>query len=145
MKTAEQEHYQPSSEIISFRRVNCCVCGTPFCMESQLNERRHSDGKLFYCPNGHDQLYRETDAVKLRKANEEIERQKQKIVKEQERTQFWQQEKRKADKATSAYKGQVTKIKRRVNAGVCPCCNRTFSNLAAHIKTKHKDFSKDEK
>ena len=24
--------------------------------------------------------------------------------------------------------------------GVCPCCTRTFPNLAAHMKTKHPDF-----
>jgi len=40
----------------------------------------------------------------------------------------------------SAARGRVTKIKRRVQHGVCPCCNRTFSNLASHMKTKHPEF-----
>lgn len=30
----------------------------------------------------------------------------------------------------------------RAHAGVCPCCNRTFKQLAAHMKTKHPDETK---
>jgi hypothetical protein len=29
----------------------------------------------------------------------------------------------------------------RVSAGVCPCCNRTFQNVARHMKTKHPDIA----
>lgn len=32
------------------------------------------------------------------------------------------------------------KLKRRVKAGVCPCCKRTFKQLVAHMKHKHPDF-----
>lgn len=37
----------------------------------------------------------------------------------------------------AAYKGQVTKVKRRVSKGVCPCCNRTFENLARNMESQH--------
>ena len=37
-------------------------------------------------------------------------------------------------------KGQVTRIKKRVANGVCPCCNRTFKDLAAHMSTQHPDY-----
>lgn len=33
-----------------------------------------------------------------------------------------------------------TRIKNRVKNGVCPCCNRTFENLARHMQAKHSDF-----
>ncbi len=29
------------------------------------------------------------------------------------------------------------KMRTRVMNGVCPCCNRTFQNLMAHMKTEH--------
>tara|TARA_Y100000310_G_scaffold338946_1_gene430083 strand:- start:1163 stop:1354 length:192 start_codon:yes stop_codon:yes gene_type:complete len=45
-----------------------------------------------------------------------------------------------AEKTASTYKGQVTKLKNRAKAGVCPCCNRTFQNLSRHMETKHPDF-----
>lgn len=27
----------------------------------------------------------------------------------------------------------------RIGAGICPCCNRTFSQLARHMQSKHPD------
>jgi len=32
---------------------------------------------------------------------------------------------------------ELKRVKRRINGGVCTCCNRTFTNLARHMKTKH--------
>lgn len=43
----------------------------------------------------------------------------------------------------SAIKGVATRIKRRVSAGVCPCCNRTFQCLARHMATKHPDYQQE--
>ncbi len=34
---------------------------------------------------------------------------------------------------------KTKRLMRRVSAGVCPCCNRTFSDLARHMKTKHEN------
>jgi 4-hydroxy-3-methylbut-2-en-1-yl diphosphate synthase IspG/GcpE len=31
-------------------------------------------------------------------------------------------------------------LAKRAKAGVCPCCNRTFSNMAEHMKKQHADF-----
>lgn len=39
-------------------------------------------------------------------------------------------------------RGVVTKTKNRIGKGVCPCCNRTFVELARHIATKHPDYAK---
>lgn len=40
-----------------------------------------------------------------------------------------------------AMKGVVTKIKKRVRHGVCPCCKRTFTDLARHMDSKHPKFA----
>jgi chemotaxis response regulator CheB len=40
----------------------------------------------------------------------------------------------------SATRAQLTKTKKRVANGVCPCCNRTFKQLARHMKAKHPEF-----
>lgn len=42
--------------------------------------------------------------------------------------------------AYTAAVGQVTKLKNRVGHGVCPCCNRSFGNLARHIESEHPTF-----
>ena len=46
-----------------------------------------------------------------------------------------------AERSAAAYKGHLTRVKRRVGNGVCPCCNRTFKNLADHMTTKHPDYA----
>ncbi len=38
---------------------------------------------------------------------------------------------------TISEKNKLSRQLKRVNKGVCPCCNRTFVNLANHMKTTH--------
>lgn len=47
-------------------------CGVPFWISEAYGERRRSDKKTFYCPNGHSLVYSgETDKAKaIRLANE---------------------------------------------------------------------------
>jgi protein-arginine kinase activator protein McsA len=35
---------------------------------------------------------------------------------------------------------ELKSVKTRASAGVCPCCNRTFQQLARHMKNKHPGF-----
>lgn len=46
-----------------------------------------------------------------------------------------------AKRQASAQKAAKTRIKNRVARGVCPCCNRSFANLAAHMNTKHPGYA----
>lgn len=32
---------------------------------------------------------------------------------------------------------KADEVLKRVHKGICPCCNRSFQNLARHMKTKH--------
>jgi hypothetical protein len=41
----------------------------------------------------------------------------------------------------NGYKGHATRITKRAKAGVCPCCNRTFKQLAAHMASQHPTFT----
>lgn len=43
-----------------------------------------------------------------------------------------------------AHKGHTTRLKNRIAAGVCPCCQRTFQNLARHMKCKHPKYTLNE-
>jgi hypothetical protein len=47
--------------------------------------------------------------------------------------------------SANAYKGHLGRVKKRVANGVCPCCMRTFQNLARHMTTKHPDYLKEAK
>jgi len=43
-----------------------------------------------------------------------------------------------------AEKAAKTRIKNRIGNGVCPCCNRTFKDLASHMKCKHPEYASDD-
>ena len=43
----------------------CCSCGVTFGFTQGYKSQRLKDGKTFYCPNGHAQIYSNNDAKKL--------------------------------------------------------------------------------
>jgi len=121
----------------SYALVNCYSCGVfyliPDIIEKAALERRGPNGRTVYCPNGHEWYYvGQTEAEKLR---QERDRLQQRLAQKDDEI---------AEKAreVSAAKGQITKLKKRASAGTCPCCNRTFQNMATHMRKQHPDFSK---
>ena len=91
--------------------ITCGQCGLRFFVPRIWDQGRRQDHRSFVCMNGHTLTY-----TGQRQAQENA-------------------------RQASAAKAQVTKIKKRVGHGVCPCCNRTFGNLAAHIAQKHPTFT----
>jgi hypothetical protein len=114
---------------------SCCNCGVLFGMPIDMKSELRRSKRTFYCPNGHGNVYAgKTEAEKLReeagKLREELEREiRRREMAERESAM----EAKRAAKATN----KLERIKKRVQNGVCPCCNRTFQNLARHMATKH--------
>jgi hypothetical protein len=107
-----------------------------------LYERaNHAKGRIkFFCAYGHSQVFcvGENDETKLRRERDLL---KQQLAEKDDTIKYWRDGKEQAEKRLSATKGVVTRIKNRVGHGVCPCCTRTFSNLARHMETKHAGFA----
>ena len=112
----------------------CCNCGTPFAMASGLYDQLQRTGKSFYCPNGHSQHYTETTENKLKKAEQDI-----KSLEDQ--AKWWRGEAEAKAKQLSATRGQLTKTKKRLAGGACPCCHRQFVSLQRHMTTKHPGYA----
>lgn len=117
---------------LSMVTVDCYKCGVTFAVTTELHSNWHRDKTEFFCPNGHPQSYVESTAQRLQReldaAKRDVEWQKQRAAT--------------LDKQLSAQKGVTTKLQKRVSAGVCPCCQRTVKQLAAHMKTKHPNYGK---
>lgn len=94
----------------------------------------------FYCAYGHGQVYAvgETEADKLRR---ERDRLAQQIAQRDDEIAHQLKLREAAERSVSAMRGQVTRIKNRVGNGVCPCCNRSFSDLTRHMHTKHPEYA----
>src|SRR5574343_777881 len=112
---------------ITFFQVICGSCGMPFAFSEDYQSRRRADGKTFYCPSGHAISYRKSTEQCLR---EELQREKHSA--EQARA-----ESDRLRDSKNKLLGKISRIEKRVGNGVCPCCNRHFTNLERHMKTKH--------
>ena len=112
----------------------CGVCGVIFGVAEGLMDARRSDHSWWYCPNGHRWRFsRESREEKL-----ERERNEARSSAARERALRDQTE-----ASLRATKGVVTKQRKklaRVKYGVCPCCNRHFENVEAHMEMQHPDF-----
>jgi uncharacterized protein (DUF3084 family) len=83
-----------------------------------------------FCINGHPQVYCESTADKLRRERDTLKQQMARI----------EEEKRDAEKRAAAAEAATNRLRKRVAAGICPCCHRSVRQLAQHMKTKHPDF-----
>jgi hypothetical protein len=122
---------------------HCYKCGVAFGLPTELYEtaKRKGPDRTFYCPNGHGQSYIKSEADKLR---EELANEKRRRQWAEEDARRQRQDAEHFKKSRDAYKGSVTKLKKRAAAGMCPCCNRHFVNLERHMATKHPSFTKEE-
>lgn len=114
--------------------IECGVCHIPFALPSSFHRSATDRGTWFYCPNGDRIRYSETENQRLRREAEAERRQRQWAESRAERVSM---ERDAAERSRAATKGAMTKLKKRVHAGVCPHCNRTFKDVAAHMESKH--------
>lgn len=118
--------------------LDCGECSIPFGVPVDFHRRVKRTGADFWCPNGHKIAYSETDYDRMKAKAEREERWRREA---ETRTEAARDQARAAERSASAYKGRVTRLKNRAAAGVCPCCQRTFQQLARHMSAKHPDFA----
>ncbi len=125
-----------------FVEVACYKCKEPFGVERATHAVLLRTHQNFWCPHGHSQAYieGESEETKLRR---ERDRLKQSIAYEQDRTREAREDAEHQRRRANGYKGHAAKITKRAKAGVCPCCNRTFQQLARHMATQHPQFTPD--
>jgi hypothetical protein len=117
----------------------CCSCFTHFAMDAALNRKLRESGGTFYCPSGHGQHYTETEVQKLKKKNQSLQNS---LTWTEQACADQYQETQQIKKDRAVIKGQLTRTRKRIANGVCPCCYRTFQQLSRHIENKHPDFKR---
>lgn len=116
--------------------VDCCNCGITFAMPSTLLDRFKNNGNSFYCPHGHGQSFTKSEVDRLR---EKLDEQTRTATEMADRARDAEAAATKAKQTATKARSELKRVNDRINAGVCPCCNRTFKQLARHMKTKHPD------
>lgn len=120
--------------------VECATCHMNFGMTPEFEQARRNDHQSFFCPSGHSNYYNaESNEEKLRRENQRLVQNRayleDKISSKDEKID-------RLERSRNAHKGVVTRIKNRVQHGVCPCCNRHFKNLEQHMHSKHPNYKK---
>jgi len=119
----------------------CPTCKVQHAFPQELQAtaklRRGSNGVKIYCPNGHAWHYveGETEEQKLRR---ELNNQRQQNARLED-------EAREARAAAEKAERAAKRLKKRAAAGSCPCCKRSFSNMAEHMKHQHPDWVKEQR
>lgn len=125
--------------------LTCGECGIQFAVpEAWIVRKRRGEepDRGFHCPAGHSRTFTgETEAERLQR---ELDAQKRTTKWTEERLESVRKERDHQEQRARALRGVVTKVKKRVGHGVCPCCNRTFQQLASHMKKKHPEYANGE-
>lgn len=124
--------------------VMCCpTCGVLYAVpERLLDTARDDPDQWWYCCNGHHVHY---------PGKTEAERLKEKLARERERSARLAAERDQAEAERRGQKAAATRARnqrdrlgRRAQAGVCPCCTRTFKQLRRHMASQHPGYTPDD-
>jgi len=124
--------------VVSMTILDCPNCGVIFAITAEYESRRRQDGRSFRCPNDHSMSYGKSEVEKERDRAATLER---RLKFAEGREVHLKDQLQATEYQRRAAKGQLTKAKKRIAAGVCPCCNRTFQNLANHMSGQHPDYA----
>lgn len=117
----------------------CRTCGctstVPVEMENELRLR----GGYRHCPSGHAWGWsKETSEVEqIRRERDRLKQESARL--EQEKRDAWASANAQLDRAMKA-EAANKRLKKRASAGTCPCCSRSFANMAEHMKKQHPTF-----
>lgn len=126
-----------TTDTVTLETKVCPTCGITYAVPEVFIRQRRDSGGDWHCPNGHTLHFCESsvDKLKAQLAAQESETRAAKLREQLERDQ-----KQAAERQLSEERSKMVRLKKRVSAGTCPCCKRTVSQLARHMKSKHPDF-----
>lgn len=125
-------------------KTTCCKCKTEMWIPDDLySAAKKSQDIYVFCAYGHAQHYPEGEP-EIEKIRRERDTLKQHMSRWMDEAAAQKRAKDAALRQAAASRGQVTKLRKRAGAGVCPCCNRTVSQMARHMAAKHPDFAAEQ-
>jgi phage/plasmid primase-like uncharacterized protein len=113
---------------ITLTSIDCGECGGVYAINERYRKQREDNAGTWNCP--YCQVSWGYGKGALQRANEELAAETARKKAALERANAAEAEALKLQR-------EAARLKARAKAGVCPCCNRTFKQLAAHMKNKH--------
>lgn len=111
--------------------INCGECGGTYAINSRYRRQKEEKGGYWNCPYCKCSWgYGQSENERLRKQLDAEKAAKQRALTDANETR----------EALNKAERSVIRLKNRAKNGVCPCCHRTFKQLAQHMKTKHPKY-----
>lgn len=119
--------------------LQCGNCGVWHAIPQVMFDNCVEEGGFWHCPNGHSRGYKE-GRHEREEVRRERDRLKQAIAQKNDEIATERKRAEQAEKTAASERSNVVKLRKRASSGVCPCCNRTVSQMAKHMATKHPGF-----
>ena len=119
---------------------DCYICGVVFALTPQFMSERRASGASFSCPNGHSMFYpkgERQDEREKRVLRLELDAARREVERQRGARKWAESRAHGANIVAGKAKAAHRRLEHRIACGVCPKCNRTFRQLAAHMKSKH--------
>jgi hypothetical protein len=113
--------------------VTSCWCGIHLAVPADLYKEATRVERNVFCPLGHSFVYANTTAKENERLRRELEDARTRLTHARDDADHQR-------RRVIAYRGVIGKTKKRLAAGICPCCTRTFQNLARHMSMQHPDY-----
>lgn len=125
--------------VVDLSQIDCGHCGGTYAISERVRAYHEEHGSSWHCPYC---------ATGWGYAKGRVQALEQELVRERARVQSALSREAEAIKRATAAEAkeaqaerEAKRLHRRAQAGVCPCCNRTFANVARHMATKHQTTS----
>ena len=121
--------------------ITCGKCGGIYAIAERYRAYKQENGGYWNCP--YCQCLWGFGASELSMVRDQLRTAEHQVEQERKRTEWAQQDARITERRRRALKGHLTKVKKRISHGICPCCNRSFENLRRHMKVRHPAYTND--
>lgn len=118
---------------VEMMEINCS-CGGVYAITEKFLAYKHDVGGSWNCP------YCQVDWGYS--GNGKLQLAEKALAEEKERTRLALVRANEAVAGLAAAQFEAKRLATRTKNGVCPCCNRTFKHLMAHMKGQHPEYSK---
>ena len=126
---------------VELTAINCGECGGTYAINERYRRQQYEKSGSWTCPYCKCGWGYSTNNENAR-LKRQLEQEKQEREWERQRKERALSEANSLRREVIAQKSVVTKLRKRVKAGVCPVvgCKRHFENLEKHIATVHPGF-----
>ena len=121
------------NETLTVKR--CGSCNITFALPEWLDKKRLADKKSWWCPNGCERVY--AGKTELQETRDALAAETHRREQAEARVTDLCGQRDATERRLRATRGVVTRHKKKIAAGRCPCCSHQFKDLKAHMAKQH--------